>query len=233
MIQLKGEKIIDLSQTIEKDVPSPVGFPNPELNFFRRISDGDVINVESIRMGLHCCTHIDAPYHFMEDGNTIEKLEPDCILGTAVIVDLRHLKGSTPIEAEDIRAWEEKTGEMINEGDAVLLMTGFSKLWKVGDGNKDFLETGWPYITQNAAQYLTEKKIRLIGVESMDLDLIDPYDLSKSEFAGHRTFLSNDIYIVENLVNLDQIGATRCDIVATPLKIKGGTGSPIRIIALC
>lgn len=233
MIQLKGEKVIDLSQTIETDIPGPVGFPNPELNFFRKIADGDVINVESIEMGLHCCTHMDAPYHFMEDGITIEKVAPDCMLGSAVIVDLRHLRGSVPIEADDIQTWENKTGETIKEGDAVLLMTDFSKLWKVGPGNKEFLETGWPYMTKSAAQYLTEKRIRLIGVESMDLDLIDPYDLSKSEFVGHRTFLSHGIYIVENLVNLDQIPATRCDIIATPLKIKGGTGSPIRMIALC
>lgn len=232
MIELKGEHVVDLSQTIEKDIPGPVGFPNPQLNFFREISKGDVINVESIEMGLHCCIHIDAPYHFINDGLTIEKVVPECILGTAVIVDLRHLKGSVPIEAEEVQKWEEKTGETIQEGDAVLLMTDFSKLWKVGEGNKEFLETGWPYITKSVAQYLVNKKVRLVGVESMDLDLIDPYDLSKSEFIGHRTFLSHGIYIVENLVNLDKIPKTRCDILATPLKIKGGTGSPIRMIAL-
>ena len=132
MIELKGEHVVDLSQTIEKDIPGPVGFPNPQLNFFREISKGDVINVESIEMGLHCCTHIDAPYHFINDGLTIEKVVPECILGTAVIVDLRHLKGSVPIEAEEVQKWEEKTGETIQEGDAVLLMTDFSKLWKVG-----------------------------------------------------------------------------------------------------
>ena len=58
-----------------------------------------------------------------------------------------------------------------------MLMTDFSKLWKVGEGNKEFLETGWPYITKSVAQYLVNKKVRLVGVESMDLDLIDPYDL--------------------------------------------------------
>ena len=103
MIELKGEHVVDLSQTIEKDIPGPVGFPNPQLNFFREISKGDVINVESIEMGLHCCTHIDAPYHFINDGLTIEKVVPECILGTAVIVDLRHLKGSVPIEAEEVQ----------------------------------------------------------------------------------------------------------------------------------
>lgn len=229
---IQGNRIVDLSQLIEKDIPGPVGFPNPQLSFFRTIKGGDVINVESIELGLHCCTHIDAPYHFMEEGITIDQVPPEIILGSAVVVDLRHKKGSVPIEAQDIMEWEEKSKEYIRRGDGVLLMTEFSKLWKVGEGNKEFLESGWPYIARSAAQYLLEKKIRLIGVESMDLDLVDPYDLSKSEFVGHRTFLANGIYIVENLKNLDMIQANRCDIVGTPLYIKGGTGSPIRMLAL-
>ena len=84
------------------------------------------------------------------------------------------------------------------------------------------------------ADYFLEKKIRLVGVESMDLDLdlIDPYDLSTSEFIGHRTFLPNGIYIIENLKNLEKIGKPRCSIIASPLKIKGATGSPVRVIAI-
>lgn len=230
--ELRGNHIIDLSQRIEKDIPGPVGFPNPELSFFRTIKGGDVLNVESIQMGLHCCTHIDAPYHFMEDGITVDQMPLDCIIGPAVVVDLREKKGSVPIESQDIMRWEEKTKEYIQPGDAVLLMTDFSKLWKVGEGNEEFLESGWPYISRSVADYFVKKKVRLVGVESMDLDLIDPYDLSTSEFIGHRTFLSKGIYIVENLKNLDQIPVTRCDIIATPLYIKGGTGSPIRMIAL-
>lgn len=66
----------------------------------------------------------------------------------------------------------------------------------------------------------------------LDLDLIDPYDLSTSEFIGHRTFLPNGIYIIENLKNLEKIGKPRCSIIASPLKIKGATGSPVRVIAI-
>lgn len=232
MISLKGEKVIDLTQMIEKDIPGPVGFPNPELTFLKKMERQDIINVESITMGLHCGTHIDAPYHFLEDGITIEQVDPACILGSAVVVDLRHKTGSVPIEREDFEKWEEETGEYIRKNDGVLLMTDFSKLWKVGEGRNVFLESGWPYMTESAAKYLLEKKVRLVGVESMDLDLIDPYDLSTSEFVGHRTFLANGIYIIENLTNLDMIGRNRCDIIATPLKIKGGTGSPVRVLAL-
>ena len=128
--------------------------------------------------------------------------------------------------------WEKKTGEEIKSGDAVLLMTDFSKLWKKGEEGDAFINSGWPYVTKSLADYFLEKKIRLVGVESMDLDLVDPFDLSTSDFVGHRTFLSNGIYIIENLTNLDKIGSNRCSIIATPLKIKGGTGSPVRVIAI-
>lgn len=105
-------------------------------------------------------------------------------------------------------------------------MTDFSKLWKTGPEGEAFLTSGWPYVTRSFAQYMVEKNVRPVGVESMDLDLIDPFDLSTSEFVGHRTYLRKGINIVENLTNLDQIGVTRRSIIATPLKIKGGDGFP-------
>jgi kynurenine formamidase len=231
-INIQGTRIIDLSQTLEPDIPKPVKFPDPSLEFFRRIDSGDVVNVEKITFCPHSGTHIDAPFHFIEGGKTVEEIPPEVVIGPAVVVDLRHMIGSAPIEREDIQKWENVTGEKICAGDAVLLMTNFSKLWKTGKEGDAFLTSGWPYITRSVAQYFLELKIRLVGVESMDLDLIDPFDLSTSEFIGHRTFLPNGIYIIENLTNLDKIGSTRCQIIATPLKIKGGTGSPLRVIAV-
>lgn len=232
-INIKGTRVIDLSQTLEPDIPKPIGFPDPKSEFFSSIAEGKVINAEKLSFCPHSGTHIDAPYHFFNDLITIDEMPPECILGPAVVIDLRYKKhGFDPIERSEIEEWEKNNGETIRKGDAVLLMTGFSKLWKKGKEGEKFLTNGWPYITKSVADYFVEKSIRLIGVESMDLDLIDPYDLAKAEFIGHKTFLSKGIYIIENLTNLDKIGSTRCSIIATPLKIKGGTGSPIRLIAI-
>lgn len=230
--ELRGDRIVDLSQTLEPGIPRPVGFPDPELTFFRTIAEGDIINVDKLTVGLHSGTHIDAPMHFIEGGESIDQMAPEIIIGSAVVVDLRHKTGSVPIERTDIVEWEDKTGETVREGDALLLMTGFSQYWKTGPEGEAFLTNGWPYVTRSLADFVLERKVRLVGVEVMDLDLIDPYDLSTSEFVGHRTFLANGVGIIENLTNLDKIGATRCSIIATPLKIKGGSGSPIRVIAL-
>jgi len=230
--EIVGERVIDLSQQLEPGITLPVGFPSIQADFFKSMSNGDVINVEKLSFCPHSGTHIDAPFHFIDGAITLEEIDPGVIAGTAVVVDLRHLEDGAPIEKSDVTAWEEKTGERIREGDAVLLMTGFSRYWEVNDPEAKFLNKKWPYITRSVADYFVEKKVRLVGVESMDLDLIDPYDLSTSEFIGHRTFLSKGIYIVENLTNLDKIGLPRCNIIATPLKIKGATGSPIRMIAI-
>lgn len=230
--EIYGDRVIDLSQQLEPGITLPVGFPEIQSEFFRSMDNGDVINVEKLTFCPHSGTHIDAPFHFIKNGITIEQVDPGVIAGSAVIVDLTHLADGAPIEKNDVIAWEKKTGEQIREGDAVLLMTGFSRYWKVDDAEKKFLTMKWPYITRSVADYFVEKKIRLVGVESMDLDLIDPYDLSTSEFIGHRTFLSTGIYIIENLTNLNKIGMNRCNIIGTPLKIKGGTGSPVRVIAI-
>lgn len=234
--QINGDRIIDLSQTIEPNIPRPVGFPEPEMHLFKELNkDNSVVNVETWTFCPHAAgTHIDAPYHFIEGTATIDEMDPAVIIGSAVVVDMRHKKNKDfGIERSDVEEWERSTGETIREGDAVLFMTDFSRFWGLGEqAQKDFLDQPWPYITRSVADYLLEKKVRLVGVESMDLDFIDPYDLTKAEFIGHRTFLGNGIYIIENLKNLDKIGKTRCDIVATPLKLKGGTGSPVRVLAI-
>ena len=230
--EICGDHVIDLSQTLESGIPAPVGFPDPSIEFFKQMDKGDVINVEKIVFCPLSASHVDAPYHFIKNGITVDQVDPGVIAGSAVVVDLRYKEDGTPIEKKDITDWEQKTGEKIQEGDAVLLMTGFSKYWELNDKEEKFLLKKWPYVTKSVAEYFVKKKIRLVGVESMDLDLIDPFDLSSSEFIGHRTFLPNGIYIIENLTNLDKIGRTRCSIIATPLKIKGATGSPVRVIAI-
>ncbi len=163
----------------------------------------------------------------------MEQIPPEAFVGPAVVVDLRHMLGENPIQRQDIEKWENDTGETIQEGDVVLIMSDFSKYWKVGPESDVFMKSRWPYMTKSSADYLLSKKIRLIGVESFDIDIVDPYgDLTKEEFIGHKTFLPNGIYVVENLTNLDQIQSNRCFLITTPLKMKGGSGSNLRAIAI-
>lgn len=231
-IHISGNRIIDLSQTLEPGIPVPVGFPGPERDIFLSQEKGDIANVEILTFSVHTATHCDAPYHFFSQLRTVDELPPDCLIGPAVVVDLTHKQGSQAIEADELRAWESSSGESIQPSDIVLLHTGHSANWKLGDEASAYWEGGWPYLARSAVDYLAEKPIRAVGVESFDPDWVDLNNLASAEFASHRTFLPRGIFIIENLTNLDQIQATRCQIIALPLKLGRCSGSPVRVIAI-
>jgi len=230
-IHIKGTRVIDLSQAVEPSIPTPGGIPEPRIDIFLSQSRGDVANVELVQMSVHASTHCDAPYHFLSQLSCVDELEPGCLIGPAVVVDMTCKQGCVPIEAEDLKGWESDSGESIQAGDIVLLRTGHAQHWNAGDSGSAYWEHGWPYLTPGAVGYLASKPIRAIGVETFDPDWVDLEDLSSAQFPAHRTFLARGILILENLVNLDQIPGARCQIIALPLKLKGCSGSPVRVVA--
>lgn len=230
-INIQGSQVIDLSQAVEPGIPVPVGFPGPQFQTFLAQANGDVANVEIIHMSVHTGTHCDAPFHFFSTLRSIDQLPPDCLIGPAIVVDLTHKQGSSPIEDDDFKDWERITGEAIREGDIVLLHTGHSQHWSTTNAAA-YYEHGWPYLSRNAVDYLVSRSIGAIGVESFDPDWVNPHDLKSAEFPTHRTFLPKGIFIIENLTNLDKIPQRRCQIIALPLKLKDCSGSPVRVVAV-
>jgi len=206
--------------------------PGPDFEVFRSQERGDVANVELVTMSVHASTHCDAPFHFFSELRTVDELPAACLIGPAVVVDMTHKRGSVPIEAEDLQQWESESRETIRAGDAVLLHTGHSRNWRVGESASVYWEDGWPYLTVGAVNYLASKPIRAIGVETFDPDWVDLDNLSSAQFPAHRTFLPRGILVIENLTNLDQIPGPRCQIIALPLKLRGCSGSPVRVVAV-
>jgi kynurenine formamidase len=231
-ILIEGDRVIDLSQTIAADIPVPVGFPAPKFEMFMAQEEGDLANVEIITMGAHAGTHFDAPYHFFSELRRADELPPDCLMGQAVVVDMTSKKGSMPIEEQDLRDWESASGEEIQPGDIVLVRTDHSHNWHPGEDTSAYWKDGWPYLARSAVDYLAGKPIKAVGVESFDPDWVDLNDLASAEFATHRTFLPLGILVLENLTNLDKIPSTRCYVLALPLKLKGCSGSPVRVVAV-
>jgi arylformamidase len=231
-IDIRGTRVIDLSQPIAPDIPVPPVFAPPELTIIASQAQGSVSNVEQLTLILHAGTHIDAPYHFFSDLPTVDALPPDCLIGPAVVVDLTDRCGDVAIEAGDIQQWEAATGEAIRPGDIALLHTGHSRHWQPGEQGRAYWANGWPYLARSAVEYLAGKPIKAIGVETFDPDRVDLDDIASAGFVTHRTFLPRGILVIENLTNLDQVAATRCQIIALPLKIAGASGSPVRVIAV-
>jgi kynurenine formamidase len=162
-IDIRGARVIDLSQTIEPSIPTPVGMPDPQIDVFLSQGRGDVVNVELVQMSVHASTHCDAPSHFFSGLQHVDELDPACLIGPAVVVDMTCKQGSVPIKAQDLQQWEADGGESIQADDIVLLHTGHAQNWGTGDSGSAYWWNGWPYLTRGAVGYLAAKPIRRSG----------------------------------------------------------------------
>lgn len=173
-------------------------------------------------MSDHAGTHVDAPYHFIESGATIDRVPPETLLGPAVLLDVTgRVPPGRPAAAADLEALCRERGLTVNPGDIALL-----RVWRGRWGEPGFHEAKGP--DESAAQWLLDR-----GVKAMGIDL--PYfeaDLADLRRPLHMLALGRGVPLVENLVNLEQIGRDRFTFIGLPLPIRGATGSPVRAVAL-
>jgi len=184
----------------------------------------------------HGGTHLDAPVHFAAQGLSADKLKLYQLTGDAVIIDVsaKTLKDRDYlISINDIKAWEEKYGT-INENTIVLFKTGYGKFYPDAEkyfgtsekGAEGISKLHFPGIDPSAAEWLVQHKIKAVGLDTPSID----YGQSK-DFKTHQVLMGANIPAFENVANLDQLPATGAYIVALPMKIKNGSGGPLRIIA--
>ena len=185
----------------------------------------------------HGGTHIDAPVHFAQGAKTVDQLEPSQLIAPGVKIDVSAKAASNRdylVSVDDIHQWESANGTL-PDGCIVLLQTGFGKYWpdkmqylgtdqKGADAVKDL---HFPGLDPEAAKWLVaNRKIKAVGLDTASID----YGQS-TEFASHVELMTNNIPAFENVANLDKIPATGFQIIALPMKIKGGSGAPLRIVA--
>jgi arylformamidase len=219
-------KIVDLSITLRKDIISLVpGHPEFDLKDFH-FHDKDFRSNSFLQVSTHTGTHVDAPYHFMKDGIKIDELPLEKTVGKAILVDLR--KVSTPRRGFTIDQVRQSVGKKEIKGEIVILHSGWIKeKW----GTMELYSEN-PFVTQEAADWLVEQKIRAVGVDfAIDNADQSSFPLEK-KFPIHRTFLKNGIPHIENLCNLELIDRDEFLLVALPLKLYGCNGAPARAIAI-
>jgi kynurenine formamidase len=186
----------------------------------------------------HGGTHIDAPVHFARGHNSVDEIPLDQLLGPGVIVDVTRQCSENRdylITVGDFRNWEKRNGK-IPAGTIVLLRTGFGKFYP---DRKRYLGTDergaaavanlhFPGLHPDAARWLTEnRQIKAIGLDTASID----YGQSKL-FESHRALFARNIPALENVANLDKLPAKGFSVIALPMKIKGGSGGPLRIVAV-
>lgn len=184
----------------------------------------------------HGGTHLDSPIHFGKDKATTDQIPLSHLIAPAVVIDISAACAKDPdyrLSVADIAAWEKKHGAL-PDGVIVLVHTGWGRFWPDkkrylgSDTPRDTAHLHFPGISREAAEFLaTQRKIHGVGIDTASID----HGPSK-DFIAHQILNGANIYGLENVANLERVPATGATLVALPMKIKGGTGAPTRIIAI-
>lgn len=189
------------------------------------------------RASEHGGTHVDAPIHFAEKGQTVDQIPIGQLIGAAVVIDVSAQAAENAdyqVTVADFDAWEKEHGR-IPQGAIVLLRTGFARFWPEA---KSYLGTDqrgaeavpklhFPGLHPDAARWLiAERPIKAIGLDTASID-----HGQSTLFESHRILLEKNIPAFENVAALDQLPATGALVLALPMKIKEGSGGPLRIVA--
>ena len=211
-------KILDLTLTISDKIPTFPGSPKPNFVQWENLKD-DGYNLELLFLSTHTGTHLDAPYHFIENGLKIHEIGLTRLVREAVLI-MSKKKANQSITKNDIQEFEKKHGK-IPKNSTVVFCTGWQKMLH---NDSYFIKN--PGLSEAAAKYLVSKKTNLVGIDSPSIDF-----KGSRRFSVHHIFSKNNILIVENLTNLEKIKSSEFHFVVLPLKLKGATGSPVRAIA--
>ena len=230
---------IDLSYTYDAQTPywpTAEGFQLDTV-FEGMTAGGYYYSAYQFQSAEHGGTHIDAPVHFAQGKQTVDEIPLDKLTGDAIVIDVKDSVSDYidyQINVSDIENWEKENGR-IKDGTIVLLRTGFGKFWPdkmkyLGTDQKGPAAVAllhFPGLHPDAAQWLVyNRAIKAIGLDTPSID----YGRS-STFKSHRILFEKNIPAFENLANLDSLPASGFYIVALPMKIKGGSGGPLRIAA--
>ena len=183
----------------------------------------------------HGGTHLDAPIHFAELGRSVDEIPLDQLTGPAVVIDLRERckeNADYEVQIEDVRAWETEHGQ-IPEKTLVLILTGWGAYWPdksryLGTTTLDDPTTmHFPGYSAKVVDFLVvQRGIRGIGIDTASIDPGQSRD-----FQAHRILNGANLYALENVAELDQLPPKGAIVTALPIKTRGGTGGPVRIMA--
>ena len=232
---LRGMRVVDLSPLLERGIPNWPMHP-PLVIDKAREKERDGYYCQLLMISEHTGTHVDAPVHFHPQmaNASIDCFAPDNLIAPAVVYDFydRNLQPGELITRAMVEQYERDHGVAVGAGEIALINFGWMQRYWRTDSKSTWFVKNAPGIAEDAVIFFKERGIRAIGCDTVacDMAVVDGQGL---ETPGHILhWLPNRILIIEMLTNLDKL-SPRCLFVATPLKIKEGSGSPIRPLAFC
>jgi arylformamidase len=207
--------IYDISLTITPGLIVWPGDPSVELERVNKIEDGANANVSRVAMSVHTGTHVDAPYHFLQGGTTIEALPMDALVGPVVVFELAD-------SVDTITANELSELNWTDHPERILFKTRNSHYWAQ---KLDKFQTKFVGISKDGAEFLVAHGVKLVGIDYLS---IAPYKQSRPT---HEVLLAARMVCLEG-VNLEEVPAGEYTLVCLPLKLGGSDGAPARVILI-
>lgn len=230
---------VDLSHDLAEDSPfwpTAEGFRH-EVASYGQTPGGWFYSSYNLQLSEHGGTHLDAPIHFAAGRQTTDQIPLDRLIGPAAVIDVSRQSAANRdyrFTVADIEAWEKANGRL-PDGAILLFHTGFSKYWPdrkryMGTderGPEAVAKLHFPGLSAELARFLVERrKVAAVGLDTPSLD----HGQSK-DFIAHRILLGANIPGFENVAGLEQLPPWGATVVALPVKIRGGSGGPLRIVA--
>jgi len=212
--------LIDLTQELSTNSPTW------DLNcpFGIKTAHGDNFTVQYINLAAGTGTHLDAPAHYIKNAASVEKIKLENLLVSCCVINIKNLAHENfSLETKHISAWEEHFGA-VKPNSLVFINTGWAAFWH--DKRKYHNNLKFPVLSKQAAEYLLERDIAGLGIDTLSPDRPD------SGYPVHEILLSHKKYIIENVANLDLLSETGSWAIALPMKIKNATEAPMRLVAL-
>jgi kynurenine formamidase len=232
--------LVDLSHTFDT---TTVFWPTAESFRLDKVADGVTPDgyyyaANNFFTSEHGGTHLDAPVHFSQTGQPVDQIPLDRFFGEAYVVDVvaeADASADYQVTAEDIQAAEKAAGP-IPQGAILLLRTGFSRRWPDAVKYLGTAERGpdavkqlhFPGLHPDAARWLVaNRQVKAVGLDTASIDFGQ-----STLYESHRVLYERNVPAFENLTNLDRLPARGAHVVALPMKIGGGSGAPLRAVAV-
>ncbi len=203
-------KIYDVTVPLSPEVPTYPGDPPFEIRPIQRLADGGAFNATRISLGTHLGTHVDAPAHFLAGGATVDQLPLEILMGKARVVEV---SARDRIDRADLEALD------LRDDIRVLMKTRMS-----GQMNRPPVEEDHVYLTVDAANYLAQAGIKLVGIDYLSVDRFGTAD-----YPSHHALLEAGVVVLEGL-DLSEVEPGEYEMTCLPLRIVGAEGAPARVI---
>jgi kynurenine formamidase len=230
---LRPKAVVDLTHTLNGQTPTYEESKTPAFQA-RTVAtiQKDHYFAREISLPEHFGTHLDAPAHFAPGHWTVDEIPPERLVAPLIVIDVRSRVNGNPdyqMSQQDLSDWEQREGP-IPAGSVVIARTGWESRWNSAKDYRNPDTKGvmhFPGYSLPAAQFLVDRKVFGLGIDTLSID----YGPSP-DFPVHQYTLAHNLYHLENVANLDRVSPSGAMVVVAPMKLEGGSGCPVRILAL-